>query len=216
MVLYSGFSKKLNVVKAWNENFKKNIRHQQFGMFLKRRLNMFLKKLKRNSKILDLGCGNGEKANYIFRQNFQVVGVDSSKEAIDYAKKNFPEIKFYKRDVLSTKFKAKSFDAIVSIAVFHCFLEKERRRYVKEINRILKSRGLLFQLVLSSEDETKRSYKEIETKTFMQKSGINFHIFTKDEIKDYFSNFKFLNLDYHKKTLNKKQIAVYTMTLRKK
>jgi len=206
---------KLDIKTIWNEEYKKNIKNQRFSLFLKRQLNDFLKILNKNSKIIDLGCGNGEKAHYIAKHGFNVVGVDSSKEAIDYAKKNFPELKFYKREVLSTKFKDKSFDAIVSIALFHCFLEKDRKKYVKEINRILKKRGILFQLVLSSNDETMKSGKEIEKNTFLQKLGTPFHLFTKKELQEYFPNFEFLNFKHYQKIINTGQIAIYIMTQRK-
>src|SRR6056297_1224175 len=139
----------IDVKPSWNKKFKENVKNQQFDLFLKRRINAFLKSLNQNSKILDLGCGNGEKAHYIGKLGFNVVGIDASEEAINYAKKNFPAVKFYKKDALSTKFKENSFDAIIAIAVFHCFLEKDRKKYIKEINRILKKRGLIFQLVLS-------------------------------------------------------------------
>jgi len=205
----------IDVKPSWNKKFKENVKNQQFDLFLKRRINAFLKSLNQNSKILDLGCGNGEKAHYIGKLGFNVVGIDASEEAINYAKKNFPAVKFYKKDALSTKFKENSFDAIISIAVFHCFLEKDRKKYIKEINRILKKRGLIFQLVLSYKDETMKSGKEIENNTFLQKLGTPFHLFTKKELEEYFHNFKFFNFKHHKKLINKRQIAVYTMTLRK-
>ena len=206
----------VNVKTIWNEKFKNNILNQQFNLFLKKELNKFLKLIPRNSKILDLGCGNGEKTNHIANLGFNIIGIDSSKEAISYAKTKFPKLKFYLRNALSTKLKNNSFDAIISIAVFHCFLEKDRKKYVKELNRILKNKGFLFQLVLSSEDETMKKGKEAEQNTFVQKSGIPFHLFTKEELEEYFSNFKCLTFEHHKKKAKNIQIAVYTMVLRKK
>lgn len=206
---------KIDVVKAWNEKFKNDIKNQGFGLFLKRKLNDFLKIIDKDSRILDLGCGAGEKTFYIAKQGFDVIGIDSSREAINYAKKKFSGIKFYERNVLSTKFKGESFDAIVSIAVFHCFLKEDRKKYVKEINRILKSGGFLFQLVLSSEDEIMKAGKEIENNTYLQKTA-PFHLFAEKEIREYFPNFEFLDFKHHIKKANKKKIAVYTMTLRKK
>ena len=86
--------------------------------------------IEKNSKILDIGCGNGEKTNYTAKRGFTAVGIDASEEAINYAKKQFPELKFYQRDALSTKFKDKTFDAIASIAVFQQS-HKKKQLYIK-------------------------------------------------------------------------------------
>lgn len=46
--------------------------------------------------ILDIGCGNGHIANFLKSKGYDVVGVDYSKQAIDLAKKTYPNIPFYK------------------------------------------------------------------------------------------------------------------------
>ena len=202
--------------RIWDNKFKKNIKNQQFNYFIKKELAAFLKFLNKKDKLLDLGCGSGDKTNYLFNQGFNVVGLDSSREAIKYAQKIFPNLNFYRQDAISTKFNSNSFDAIASIALFHCLLKEDRNKYVKEVNRILRPGGFLFQLVLSSEDETKISGKVIESKTFLQSSGTPFHLFTEKELKEYFTNFNFIKLKLNKKRIKNLKVAVYTMVLRKK
>lgn len=182
-------------------------------------LNKFLNLLKEGSKILDLGCGEGDKTNYIAGKGFKVIGVDLSKTAIKSAKKNFKNVTFLIRDITNTKLPSNSFDAITSLAVYHTLIVKDRKLYIKEIQRLLKKGGLLFQSFLSSKDETFRKGKEIEKNTFLQKSGIIFHLFTEKEIKEDFKDFKILHLKHHKKRIikdgKKLNIACYTIILKK-
>lgn len=47
-----------------------------------------------NSTVLDLGCGNGALSKVLQEKGFQVIGLDASKELLDIARKNNPEIRF--------------------------------------------------------------------------------------------------------------------------
>ena len=80
---------------------------------------------KPNERILDLGCGTGYLTNIIAGYGAEVNGIDSSKEMIDKAKKEYPNLDF---EILSaTDFHFdKKFAAIFSNAVLHWVLEKEK------------------------------------------------------------------------------------------
>jgi len=75
--------------------------------------------------ILDLGCGTGHLTNIIASSGARVTGIDNSIEMIEKAKAAYPGIEFR---VLSATdfFFDKSFDAILSNAVLHSVLEKEK------------------------------------------------------------------------------------------
>ena len=206
---------KIDTIKGWNKSFEKNVDNQQFDDFTNRQLDLFLSYLDKNSKILDIGCGNGRKTNYIFEKGFNVKGIDGSKIAIDFAKENFSKIDFFLGDILNTKFEKNSFNGIFSMAVMHCFLEEEREKYVKEINRLLKKNGILYQLLLSSKDETKINEEKIEENTYCKKGGVPFHLFNENELKNYFFNYEFLYFNENINKLNDKTISVFTMVLRK-
>ena len=57
-------------------------------------------KMNKKSRILDIGCGTGHHVNMLTNKNLDVVGIDSSIEMINIAKKNFPKCKFYNSDVM--------------------------------------------------------------------------------------------------------------------
>lgn len=205
-----------SIQKSWDNKYKRDIENQSKpNPFLKTKLNNFLRLINKNSKILDLGCGTGHKTNFIHKKGFNIIGIDSSKKAITYAKASYLKIQFNKQNILKTNFKQNSFDAIISIAVMHCLKKSQMQKYVKEIKRILKKNGLLFQLVLSSEDQTKVQEKQIEPNTYLGKYNMLFHLFTEQELKQYFKDFEFLELNHNKKKHHNKTIAVYTMVLKK-
>ena len=68
----------------------------EYGPFLKRNeeeIGLF-ENLK-NAKILDLGCGEGESLEYLYKKGASDIwGIDISKEQIFKAKKRFPQFSF--------------------------------------------------------------------------------------------------------------------------
>ena len=54
----------------------------------------FLKDKNFQGLIVDAGCGNGRDTNVFQREGFNVIGIDTSKDAISHAQSNFPECKF--------------------------------------------------------------------------------------------------------------------------
>ena len=71
-------------------------------------------KLKKHSKLLELGCGMGFHSNLFSKLGFDVVGVDVSEAGIKYAKSHFARPKFFNVDatLLSSEFEYEHFDLI--------------------------------------------------------------------------------------------------------
>ena len=65
------------------------------------------KSITKNSKVLDIGCGDGRSLNEIIGISENLVGVDHEKKAIDDAIKNFKnnKIKFKLADARKLPFK---------------------------------------------------------------------------------------------------------------
>jgi SAM-dependent methyltransferase len=66
------------------------------------------------ASILEIGCGDGELVQTLAGLGFQVTGVDRSRPRIASAKKATPAAQFVAKDILSCKFKERSFDAAFS------------------------------------------------------------------------------------------------------
>lgn len=74
--------------------------------------------IKQGMKILDLGCGNGALTKKILDMGVDVIGIDSSKEMLEIARKNYPEITFIQDNAVEFTLD-EQVDAIFSNAVFH-------------------------------------------------------------------------------------------------
>ncbi|MCL4354079.1 class I SAM-dependent methyltransferase [Patescibacteria group bacterium] len=93
---------------------------------------------KKNSKILDIGCGTGKNIEALSEFG-EIWGIDISKNAISYCKKRgLKNVKLAKAE--ETGFKENSFDAIVLLDVLE---HVDDTKTIKEIFRILKPGGLV-------------------------------------------------------------------------
>ncbi|MBP5972966.1 methyltransferase domain-containing protein [Brasilonema sp. CT11] len=55
---------------------------------------LILKYIPERSHIFDLGCGTGQIAQKLLKRGYQVTGVDSSEQMLDYARENAPGAEF--------------------------------------------------------------------------------------------------------------------------
>lgn len=69
-------------------------------------------------RILDVGCGTGQLTAEIAATGAEVVGIDSSEQAVAKARANFPQIEFVVADGTNFHFD-KPFDAVFSNAALH-------------------------------------------------------------------------------------------------
>lgn len=75
--------------------------------------------LKNNSKILDIGCSNGNllhalKSRHSQKKSIKYLGIDNEKDMIKYAKKKFKNIDFIHKDIHLFNFNKQKFDLITS------------------------------------------------------------------------------------------------------
>lgn len=199
---------------AWERLFRKDVHNQQFDKHTTKFLDQFISLLQKGAKVLDVGCGDGRKAIYLLKRGFDVQGIDSSKTAIAHARKSASE-RFKLGNVTHMPYPDSSFDGVLSIAVYHCLSESDRKKFVHEAFRVLKKGGILYQLVLSSKDETIIKKKTSEKGTFLQPSGVKLHLFTKAELKDDFADFKFLKLVHMQRDMPEGINSIFLMTITK-
>jgi trans-aconitate 2-methyltransferase len=107
--------------------------------------------LKGNESLLDIGCGDGKITELISRKlsEGKVVGIDSSKDMIRFAKQKytndaFPNLSFIYKDACELEFE-NEFDVVYSNAALHWI--KEQESVLKCVYKSLKRNGrILFQM----------------------------------------------------------------------
>lgn len=110
--------------------------------------NLITTRIKSGDKILDVGCGNGRFCPTMINAGADYTGIDIAENLIKIAKKNYPAGKFAIAAADSLPFPEQTFNAVVSIAVLHHLPSKNlRRRFLKEIRRVLKNNGEFIAVV---------------------------------------------------------------------
>lgn len=96
--------------------------------------------INRDKLVLDVGCGCGYGSNYISNSAKSIIGIDKSKEAINYAKSHYKKPKFLVMDACNLKFKKDHFDIVVSFDVIEHV--DDYRKFLTSIKRVLKNKGI--------------------------------------------------------------------------
>ena len=94
-----------------------------YGQWLETHL---LPRLAARSRVLDLGCGNGVPATRLLAERHHVTGVDISTVQVARARVLVPKASFLEADMSVVRFRARSFDAVVSFfALIHVPLAEQ-------------------------------------------------------------------------------------------
>tara|TARA_X000000950_G_C13656862_1_gene554190 strand:+ start:163 stop:798 length:636 start_codon:yes stop_codon:yes gene_type:complete len=150
----------------------------------------FINSLNTNSKIYDIGCGNGRNMN--IRSDCNFIGCDNNPELLSQAKQK--NLNCYYGDNLSLPFNDECADAVTSIAVIHHFSSKERRiKALSENFRILKKDGYILIYVWAYEQDKFKNYgKNAMIEWNNQKNGKilkrYYYLFSKNELDDIVIN----------------------------
>ncbi|AQU82181.1 MULTISPECIES: class I SAM-dependent methyltransferase [unclassified Halomonas] len=103
--------------------------------------------------ILDIGCGAGEHTIYLSQRGYSIVGVDASRPAVEYAKKNARNNEvaalFEVADAMSLG--TDKYDTILDSALFHIFDSQDRIKYVASLKNACRPGGLVYILALSDD-----------------------------------------------------------------
>ena len=104
----------------------------------------FLKLIPKGGKILDVGCGVGVDAGYMYSKGFKVVGIDLSKGMLKIAKKRFPNVDFKLMDLREIRFAPNSFDGVIaSFSLIH-IPKDDVLGVLHKIHQILKNGGIVY------------------------------------------------------------------------
>ena len=125
------------------------------------------KSITKDSKVLEVGCGNGRIFIDLIKKTKNLVGIDNEEKAIKDAKKLFkryPEIKFLLADARNIHFENNQFDFVLCIGTFANF-GNYKFKVLDEMKRVVKNKGLIIISVYSENafEERMKLYKKIKT-----------------------------------------------------
>ena len=86
----------------------------------------------RGWRILDVGCGEGKNADYLWRLGAEVTGVEASSLALENAKRAFPSsgVHWCHADVRNEKFERHAYDLVLAYGLFHCLADEDEVRSI--------------------------------------------------------------------------------------
>lgn len=194
----------------WNEVYKKKGK-----VFTKLQSNIpkIAAIFKKNNvrKILDLGCGYGRHTVYFAKRGFDVYGIDISKEGINitnsWLKKENLRANIKIGDIYKKlPYPDNSFDAVVATGVIDHNKIQNIRKMIKELERILRPKGLIFiatakrrftskkPIILLKFVNQKTRCRVIAPRTCLplegEQKGLIHYSFSKESLKKEFKNFK--------------------------
>jgi ubiquinone/menaquinone biosynthesis C-methylase UbiE len=116
--------------------------------------------IKDATSVLDVGCGNGEKAFYISQHVKRVVGIDPDKNMIKAARTNFvcKNLDFQVGQAESLNFPSSSFDSVLFNESFHHIPIEKQTEAINESYRVLEAKG---KLLITEPIYGKGSFEEI-------------------------------------------------------
>ncbi|NLM44571.1 MAG: methyltransferase domain-containing protein [Clostridiales bacterium] len=143
------------------------------------------------TRILDAGCGEGYHLSQVMKKlqkkedvHFQGVGIDISKDGIQFAAKNYKDIIWCVADLAKIPFMDKKFDIVLNIL--------SPSNY-SEFNRIIHSEGILIKVVPNS-----GYLKELRDLLYQ---GTNRELYSNEKVIEHF-NRNFEKIDTEKVSYN--------------
>lgn len=151
-----------------------------------------------NLKVADLGCGAGRYTVWLAQNGYDVYACDDSIGMLSKTKKRLEKIKYkdIDRKILKSRleklpFDDKMFDIVLTNGVIHnVYSSEEYKQCLKECVRVLKSNGVLYLSVFTS-DTVDEKLKKIDEHVYLTSDGLYMVLFSKEEIIQMMSDLNF-------------------------
>jgi len=124
----------------WEEKIKRILQNPPKHRFL---TSITTKYLPLKSKILEGGCGMGDKVLALEKKGYESYGVDFASNTVKTIKKNYPDLKIEVADVKQLPFNDNFFDGYWSLGVIEHFFDGYDE-ILQEAKRVIKPQGYLF------------------------------------------------------------------------
>jgi len=119
--------------------------------------------------LLELGCGSGRDASFMYENGYNIIAIDGSKKMIEEAKKRHPRLSHYLFTLQlphGLHFTDASFEGIYSIATLMHLSKDEIIQTLQKIYRLLKKEGKLLFSVSIQRDDTDQKGQDIHQRLF--------------------------------------------------
>ncbi|MGB8001362.1 MAG: class I SAM-dependent methyltransferase, partial [Anaerobacillus sp.] len=148
-------------------------------------------------KVLELGCGNGRNAIYLAEKGFEIDAVDSSKEALAWAKeearKNQVSINFIEENLFKLSLSTHTYDIVYDSGCFHHIAPHRRMSYIALLKKALKSGGT-FMLTCFIEDGVLGGSSLSDLEVYQKRSLQGGLGFTEEKLKTIFQDFEAIEI----------------------
>jgi cyclopropane fatty-acyl-phospholipid synthase-like methyltransferase len=159
-------------------------------------------------KLLELGCAEGNNVWFMAREGFDAYGIDGSRTAIDKARERLrsegTEAHLTTGDVafLRDLFGELRFDAILDAGCLTCNRLEVVESVLGQVEELLKPGGKIFSIMIAEGTYGADTGQEVEPRTYtdirdgaLQGVGLC-HFFTQEEIEKLFTGFTNVHVEY--------------------
>jgi len=137
-------ARKLELIRRYGETAP--MYERRYEQIQREKYEIVTENLPQVSKVLDLGCGTGMLLDELARRSAFVVGIDSSPEMLELARKRRGSAVLLLADADHLPFADRSFDAVVSVTLLQNMPNPEAT--VREVARITKRGGIVIMTTL--------------------------------------------------------------------
>lgn len=142
--------------------------------------------LPKGAKVLDIGCAQGFKSNYLMLKGFDVTSIDFSEEMIKVARETYPTGKFQVFDLYDLENFPGKFDCVFSMAVLLHVPPEEIFQVMKNMSGKLNPGGLCLVSVKGPMEGKKADV--VKAHEYGYEYERKFYYYTNEEIENYFKN----------------------------
>jgi SAM-dependent methyltransferase len=142
-----------------------------------------------DSRVLELGSGNGKSFSALISRGISVTAIDFSPSAArmsHYIAMQIGTGAVAIADARQLPFSAGAFDAVIAIHIIGHMCEKDRERIAKESMRVLRDDGMLWFSGFACEDLRFGKGNLVEPQTFERANGTITHYFSEPEVQELF------------------------------
>lgn len=124
------------------------------------------KYIKKDSRILDVGCGYGRTLDELYQNGYRnLVGIDFSSGMIERGKRQFPYLDLQIKENDKIALPDASVEAVILFAVLTCIrTNEEQEQLISEIKRVLKPQGILYvnDFLLNTDERNLSRYEQFK------------------------------------------------------